>query len=189
MILLKFIGTMGLILVTGAAALRTLTPGRRPLQAFEVLGLAPGLGVGLIGLGTFYLAYWRIPLNGATIGIFAGGLLLGLVTLNAALGRHGVPRTWPLVRLKRKQPLQPLEIALIVLIGAACLLIFAEVLTQPTLGFDARAIWGMKSKVLFAHGQIYGEDFLDPDRLHAKQRYPLGLACCGWFCVSPHGWR
>jgi len=174
-ILLKFIGMVGLILVTGAAALRVLTPRRRPLAAFEVLGLAPGLGIGLIGLGTFYLAYWRIPLNATSIGIFAGGLLLGLVALNAALRRQGVPPIWQVVRPKRKQLLQPFEIALISLIGAACLLIFAEALTQPTLGFDARAIWGMKSMVVLAYGQIYGEDFLDPDRLHAKQRYPLGL--------------
>lgn len=175
MILLKFIGMAGLILVTGAAALCVLTPGRRPMAVSEVLGLAPGLGIGLIGLGTFYLAYWQFPLGAATTGIFAGGLLLGLVALSAALRRPGVPRICPVVRPNQKQPLQPLEIALISLIGAACLLIFAEALTQPTLGFDARAIWGMKSKVVFAYGQIYGEDFLDPDRLHAKQRYPLGL--------------
>jgi hypothetical protein len=33
----------------------------------------------------------------------------------------------------------------------------------------------MKARVIFSYGQIYGEDFFDPDRLHAKQRYPLGI--------------
>lgn len=188
MILLKFVGIVGLIFVTGAAALCVLTAGRRPPAILEILGLAPGLGIGLIGLGTFYLAYWQIPLTEATASIFAGGLLLGLIALNAALRPHGVSRIWQVVRPRRTQPLQPFEIVLVSLISAACLLVFAEALTQPTLGFDARAIWGMKAKVVAAYGQIYGEDFLDPDRLHAKQRYPLGLpAAVGFACQITGG--
>ena len=187
MILLKFTGIVGLIFLTGAAALCVLTAGRRPPTILEVLGLAPGLGIGLIGLGTFYLAYWQIPLTGATVRIFAGGLLLGLIALNVALRRQGASRIWQVVRPRRTQPLQPFEIVLVSLISAACLLVFAEALTQPTLGFDARAIWGMKAKVVAAYGQIYGEDFLDPDRLHAKQRYPLGLPAAVGFAYQLAG--
>jgi hypothetical protein len=83
--------------------------------------------------------------------------------------------------------LQPFEVLLVSLISAACLLVFVESLTQPTLGFDARAIWGMKAKVVTAYGQIYGEDFLDPDRLHAKQRYPLGLPAAVGFAYQLAG--
>jgi Dolichyl-phosphate-mannose-protein mannosyltransferase len=174
-IVLKLVGTLGLILATGAAALCVLTSRRRPLALFELLGLAPGLGAGLAGLGTFYLACWRVPLNAPTVATFAGGLLLGLAVLNIALKRQAILRIGQALSPKRTQPFQPFEIVLTSLIGGACLLVFAESLTQPALGFDARAIWGMKSKVIFAHGQIHGEDFFEPDRLHAKHRYPLGL--------------
>jgi hypothetical protein len=55
------------------------------------------------------------------------------------------------------------------------LLVTADALSQPILAFDARAIWGMKAKILFHTGGIYGEDFEDPSRLHAHQQYPLLL--------------
>ena len=173
MIVFKLILLSGIVLLIGTAALGIFTAGRKPLSACSVLGLAPGLGIGLIGMGTFYLAYCRVPLNPNTIGIFGGGLLLTLVGLNVAFRRQGISLAQYTIHSKRR--LQPIEIALISLTAAACLLVFSEVLTQPMLGFDARAIWGMKSKVMLSYGQIYGEDFLNPDRLHAKQRYPLLL--------------
>src|SRR5262245_34051137 len=157
MIVFKLILLSGVILLIGTAALGIFTAGRKPLSACSVLGLAPGLGIGLIGMGTFYLAYYRVPLNATTIGIFGGGLLLTLVGLNVAFRRRGIPLAQYTIQSKRR--LQPIEIALICLTAAACLLVFSEVLTQPMLGFDARAIWGMKSKVILAYGQIYGEDF------------------------------
>ena len=186
-IVLKFVAIVGLIFAMGAAALCVLTARHRPTAILGVLGLAPGLGIGLIGLGTFYLAYWRVPLTEGTAWTFAGGLLLGLIGLNAALRRKEVSGTWQVVRPERIQPLQPFEVLLVLLITAGCLLVFVESLTQPTLGFDARAIWGMKAKVIGTYGQIYGEDFLDPDRLHAKQRYPLGLPAAVGFAYQLAG--
>lgn len=55
------------------------------------------------------------------------------------------------------------------------MMLLAEALSKPLLAFDARAIWGMKAKILFYERGIYGEDFLDPERLHFHQRYPLLL--------------
>ncbi|HEX2522705.1 MAG TPA: hypothetical protein VHP35_11320, partial [Terriglobia bacterium] len=186
MIVLKFVAIVGLIFAMGAVSLYVLTIRRQPPALLEVLGLAPGLGIALIGLGTFYLAYWQVPLTEASAWMFAGGLLLGLIALSAALRRKEVSGIWQVVRPKRI-PLQPFEVLLVSLISAACLLVFVESLTQPTLGFDARAIWGMKAKVVTAYGQIYGEDFLDPDRLHAKQRYPLGLPAAVGFAYQLAG--
>jgi hypothetical protein len=89
-------------------------------------------------------------------------------------GRPNLKRDLPLIPSRAKRATY-LEITMVSMIGAVGLLVFLDALSQPLLSFDARAIWGMKARVIFSYQQIYGEDFFDPDRLHAKQRYPLGI--------------
>jgi hypothetical protein len=169
-----------------------------PPTILQLLGLAFGLGISLISLGTFYLAYGQIQLRSSTIALFLAALCLGLVGLNLLAGKR---RLWKRHRHKEAEspfskvelPEGPnlerdplligspairatyLEITMLSMIGAAVLIVLLDALSQPLLSFDARAIWGMKAQVIFSCQQIYGEDFFDPDRLHAKQRYPLGI--------------
>ena len=89
-------------------------------------------------------------------------------------GRPNPERDLPLIPSRAKRTTY-FEITMLSMIGAAGFLVLLDALSQPLLSFDARAIWGMKARVIFSYGQIYGEDFFDPYRLHAKQRYPLGI--------------
>jgi hypothetical protein len=175
LIFVRLIGAIAVIEVIGVLALAWLTRKQTSPTIPQLLGLAFGLGIGLISLGTFYLAYWQIRLGISTIAFFLAALLLGLVALNLLVGTKTLWRK-PLNKGGRGiVRLSPFEVIMVSMIGAAGLLVLLDALTQPLLSFDARAIWGMKAQVIFSHQQIYGEDFFDPDRLHAKQRYPLGI--------------
>lgn len=157
----------------GLLALRALVRQQRPRSRVEAVGLAFGMGIGLISLGTFYLVYAHIRLDDLTIGVFLIGLLLGLIGLNWMVARRRGPREAS--RIEQRTTVNSLEASMLILIFASCFLVCLDALSQPLLSFDARAIWGMKAKVIFSQEQIYGEDFLNPDRLHAKQRYPLAV--------------
>lgn len=200
MIFFKLLWAIALIEAGGALALRWLTRKQRPLRKLEFLGLAFGLGIGVISLGMFCLAFGRVRLDTWTVSLFLCGLFASLMALNIK-GRRKVPlkkmrleggsrcpsgdlkssvettnrRSESGSHLPKMPSLGRLEMAMTAMICASCLLVAVDALSQPLLGFDARAIWGMKAKIIFSNHQIYGEDFLDPDRLHAKQRYPLGI--------------
>jgi hypothetical protein len=50
---------------------------------------------------------------------------------------------------------------------------FAAVESPVT--FDARSIYGLKARILYDLGDLRGEDFHDPDRVHFNANYPLML--------------
>jgi len=175
LILLRAIIAIAVIEAAGALALRWLMRPQRSVMNLEFLGLAFGLGIGMISLGTFYLAFAGAQLNPSSVSMFVGGLFAGLITLNASSRSRAAQKEAQLEEPRKKCGLNRIELALAAMIFASCFLVAIDALSQPILGFDARAIWGMKAKIIFSNHQIYGEDFLDPDRLHAKQRYPLGL--------------
>jgi hypothetical protein len=58
-------------------------------------------------------------------------------------------------------------------IAAILIFLLVDSLSFPLSTFDACAIWGMKARILADQGSIFLEDFWEPARLHAHQRYPL----------------
>jgi hypothetical protein len=57
---------------------------------------------------------------------------------------------------------------------ALCLTIFVWfALVESPITVDARAIYGLKARLLYDAGDLGSEDFHDPDRLHYHANYPL----------------
>ncbi|MFN8005830.1 MAG: glycosyltransferase family 39 protein [Terriglobia bacterium] len=168
MILLR--GLFPLIAIYGIGSLILwVTFGRRPgLQ--QILSLAFGCGTGVLSLLMFYLASWRVPLDRRML-----GWLLGIALSSAVIAIFLIPANPNgfLGNDRAEKPWSRQEIGLFLLLGIAFLLVLADALSQPLLGFDSRAIWGMKAKILYEQQSIYTEDFFDPERLHAKNQYPL----------------
>jgi hypothetical protein len=48
-----------------------------------------------------------------------------------------------------------------------------SVVSAKSTGFDARAIYGLKARLLYDAGSISTEDFQDVDRMHFNAHYPL----------------
>jgi hypothetical protein len=146
-----------------------VTYGRRP-GFISSISLGIGCGSGVLGLSMFYLAYWRIPLDLRTLVWLTLVIVFGLVILLFTRRKKSVES---FSARNCVEPWNRLEKGLCVLLGFIVLLVFADALSQPLLGFDSRAIWGMKAKIIFHQQSIYTEDFFDSERLHAKNRYPL----------------
>jgi len=142
------------------------------LRISESIGLGFGLGIGLISMGMFYLAYWQVPLTTRNI----VGLDLALVFILAVLcyvRRKRAPVQRVQLLKKPSWRVNKFEVLLGGIIGLLGLVLLLDTFSKPLQSFDACAIWGMKAQVLFDQQGIYGEDFFDPERLHAHQRYPL----------------
>ena len=67
----------------------------------------------------------------------------------------------------------PLLPRILTLLCLAVFVWFAAISTSIT--FDSRATFGLKARVLYDTGDLTGEDFHDPDRLHFHSNYPLLL--------------
>jgi hypothetical protein len=72
-------------------------------------------------------------------------------------------------------------LVLALFLGAA----WSTVLTPPT-GFDARAIFGMKARLLYDQGSLATEDFQDVNRMNFNAHYPLLLPLveAQWFWLQ-----
>jgi hypothetical protein len=72
-------------------------------------------------------------------------------------------------------------LVLVLFLGAA----WSTVLTPPT-GFDARAIFGMKARLLYDQGSLATEDFQDVNRMNFNAHYPLMLPLveAQWFWLQ-----
>ena len=172
---MKLILALTFIIASGVFTLHCVTRNRHELTVLEILSLAFGIGLGFLSLGLFYLAFCHIPLDSIRARLLLSGLLLGLFSLSLFLRRGRVQVSSLSRKENKKQRVNGLEIGFFLIIASSSLLIFLDAVSNPVLGFDARAIWGMKAKFLFTEHQIYGEAFLEAARLHAKHRYPLAL--------------
>ncbi|HVN78119.1 MAG TPA: hypothetical protein VMW38_03920, partial [Terriglobia bacterium] len=160
---------IGCLLLIGRLALRLLERGEADRFWTGRLGFSFGVGLGLVCLGMFYMAYLRVRLSLLNITLLSGGiiaLLTFLNYLNPECKAH--PR-----RLRYSHRWTLTQFLLAGIVGACILLVLIDAFSQPLLAFDARSIWGMKAKILFFQQGVYGEDFFEPARLHAHQQYPL----------------
>ena len=157
----------------GILLVRCILSYTETLHIAELLGLAFGLAIGLVSIGMFYLAYWQICLDTPNIIwlIFGLALILGFFNYMIRRRTSSDPSIQALERPSRR--LSRLEGLLGAFICLLAIMLLLDTFSEPLKAFDARAIWGMKAKILFHKQGIYEEDFFDPDRLHAHQRYPL----------------
>ena len=183
MIILGTLASLFVLYLVGILFLWAIS-GKRP-GLHQSLSLGFGIGSGVLSLSMFYLAFWGVPLTRRTIAwlIFLMVLALAMVIL---LRWRRTPTPSP--GKSASGAWSRLEKVLFILIGFTFLLVLADALSQSMIGFDSRAIWGMKAKILCSQHAIYAEDFFDPDRLHAKNRYPLLVPFVESFtCVFSNG--
>lgn len=119
------------------------------LMGTAVLGLLSYLVLGVSGRMSL-VAYWS----------FAG--------LQCLLA---IPGLWFAVRWFRPQKIGNWSLGILFLIWGVVLATYAAQL--PLLGYDARAIYGLKAKILADGASVWGPDFRDPYRLHFASNYPL----------------
>jgi hypothetical protein len=179
-----------------------------PLAALAGLALFTGAGAGLMGLFRAPEEIGSDPLHVGwcfLAGTALAGLLLHLplavdgriphaafllsfclcLVLAAGPGlahvrRVGVARFFGL-DLLRALPF-PLRVvtALLVLLAASAAL-------GPLVGWDERAIFGLKARVLYHEGGVRGEAFTDTGYVHSQARYPLLLPRSSRLRSSPSG--
>lgn len=66
------------------------------------------------------------------------------------------------------------DLPLVLRAGAVVLLLLAaSVVFTPFVGWDERAIYGLKARVLYDQGSLHVAAFTDPEYLHFHARYPL----------------
>ncbi len=64
---------------------------------------------------------------------------------------------------------------LTILVLALVVMLHAEALRFPLFTWDGRFIWNIKAMILLHEGTIFGDSFMDPERVHFHRDYPLLL--------------
>jgi len=187
---MRILLAFALIQVVGFLVLKVVAGSRSSLTTLEHWCLSFGTGSGVLGMLMFYLASLGNPLNPPTVLIMTTLLLMALMTLLAVRRRrrNGRESENPSSDRSELNPsvsrLSAVEWASLAVIGLCAFIVFADAFSQPLLAFDARAIWAFKAKVLYSEQGIYNEAFLDPERLHAKTRYPQLIPLTETFVAS-----
>jgi hypothetical protein len=107
-----------------------------------------------------------------TLLAFAAVLLLGILWNSdrlASLGGFGF-----LARSGPQSTRAPARL-LTILVFALIIMLHAEALRFPLFTWDGRFIWNLKAMILLHEGTIFGESFMDPERIHFHRDYPLLL--------------
>jgi len=121
----------------------------------------------LIGITMLGMASYSILWVFGTMPPLGYWAMLGLQLVLAILGlRLAIRRCQGHLEKKRSRSLWAILLIWFVVLG-----LFAAQL--PLLGYDARAIYGLKAKILADGGSLWGPDFRDPYRLHFASNYPL----------------
>ena len=165
-----------------------------PLAALAGLVLLTGAGAGLIGLlrspeasdadpphvGWCFLAgtalaglLLHVPLaidgripRSAFLFVLGLGLVLAAGPGRALVRSVGVTRFLGRDLLRALPPWLRVVAVLLVLLAAAASL-------GPFAGWDERAIYGLKARVLYHEGSVHAEAFADTAYVHSQSRYPL----------------
>jgi hypothetical protein len=172
--------------VLGILLLYSLQHKESEIDLPGLFGLSFGAGTGMMTLGMFILAYWHLPITPARwLALWA--ILIFILGIRILFSPFKFKRWFRQMVQRSAIPkwdrLCTGLLALICLIWAMTLI---DSISQPLTTFDARAIWAMKAKSMAEAKTIHTEDFLEPARLHAHQRYPLllPLAECAIFQLA-----
>jgi len=179
MILVKLLASQILFIVFGGFGHALLyRQNKSHIPFWEKWSVIYLLGLGSLGFCLFLVGLLRIQLASGVIVILAclaglGWFLLSCPNIKTfvRIPRHLIAclhdlrekvRTWSLV-----------EIILILGIGGIIFLQFQYTFGLPLMGFDSRAHWALKSKILHYEKTFYSESFYDSERIHPQVRHPL----------------
>lgn len=169
----QLVAFAGLILLIGYLVERALFR-RHRLSPMDETVLALGLGLGLIPLVMFDLAYLGVPLSPRNLWfLFGPWALISVIFVGRRLRRAG----WMSGAVR--PALSPGEKVLITLMVGALAFVTLFALSKPFDVWDAVVTWGWKAHVLYHERTIYSSSFLDHEgmltRVRPRPRYPLGL--------------
>ncbi|UCD55225.1 MAG: hypothetical protein JSV93_00060 [Candidatus Omnitrophota bacterium] len=164
------------ILVTGFAGWGTLLliSGRKQfndISFFEKIGLSCLFGFGVISIQMFIMSLFKI-------GFTKFNILIPWAVAGAGFVLAHKRKQIPVPGIARERDLSPLrgnEIALICLIAFQALYNFFRALIKPIEAYDAVAIYGLKSKMIYLSGTVSGNFFqsLASNFYGAHPDYPL----------------
>jgi hypothetical protein len=161
---------LGLFLGIGAfgAAATRLVLGDRARPAAECAALSLALGLGGLGVVLFWLSLAGLRPSRAVLVAISGIAL-------ATLALRGAPRLAPRSPRRGTPALRWAGAAALALALAALALVSANALVQAMYSWDAFAIWGLKSRVVFAESLRATSFFGDPSAAFNNVSYPLLL--------------
>ena len=159
----------------GISLVFLLGMGGLPLCLF-LLGFAGWITSALFNQKGFvvYLSHEVITLVSLLCG--AGWVFLNLKTFRIFL-RGDIRRFFRGFRflyLKARR-MKNLERVLVFIVLLLITLQFMYALRLPLIGFDSRAHWGFKTKILHCEETFFGESFFEPERIHPQVKHPLLL--------------
>ncbi len=150
---------------------RVLRAGHIARPRSEVCGLSILLGMGFTAGGAFVWSDLGGPLNaGFSWGQIALRVVVGLATI-AVCGRSGTDAVRPV----EVSPLAAGGLARICQVGVGVMiaLAFAQTFLTPQRFWDERAIFAIKSRVLYETKSIDAPELKHPDFVQYHPRYPL----------------
>jgi hypothetical protein len=157
----------------GYAVFLVLYRRARPLAGGEALGLAFGLGIGVVTFGMFYLSYCHVRLTPRRVTFF----LTVLVTVSAffvARSRRGGPHQSPGLAIGRRfRDCSRMDRLLLLVLCGLFLFVVADALSSPLLSFDSRTNFAVKAKQILYNEGIYSQDTYGPELADGHRRYPL----------------
>lgn len=162
--------SLALPIVCGAGVLMLVWKRRHPLEAEWWLPLA------------FLLGWMVRTVVALTMMLVAGRYDLAVFPVLAPLvfvagwRQHGpgvLGRSWLVDDLLRRDRWRWLRAGLVALVVLRCLVLFEEAGRMPLFGFDGRAIWEFKGRILLHEETALGPAFVDPERAHFHRDYPL----------------
>ena len=158
--------------IAAFGALALIAAGLRPRKglAATVVGLAPAVGLALVGLCAALSA-----MVGVDIGLVSTSILAVLAV--AALAVVARRRRWAPVVAGRRSGMAGRVLETLALVALAILSVTIVRLAVATGldQWDGWAIWGPKAHALYAGGDIWSPVFTEPEYLMQHQEYPVLL--------------
>jgi len=168
--------SLGLLAILASGERMLAWAGLPPGRGFDRLGLA--FAMGLVGLTVlpFWLNLLGLPLS-PSLALTLGGAGLLLAGGNLARTGFGLRRgpgpTGPGVGR---------WFGLVTVLFVA--LATARTLWEPLTGWDARALWGLYTGLLYHEQSVSGPGFTDPERCLQLTNYPLLVPLARWFLAA-----
>jgi len=158
--------------IAGVGALAVVTLGLRGSRTLvpTIAGLAPAVGLALVGLAATVGAMLGVDVTPAAAAILASLVLLGLLLV--ARGRSTAPRLRPVGSGLAGRAVE--AIALVLLAGLSLTMLRYAAATALDQ-WDGWAVWGVKAQALYVAGDVWSPVFTEPEYVMHQQGYPVLL--------------
>jgi hypothetical protein len=193
MMIIKLLHSQLLFLMVGGFVQCILWGRRRKsFSITEWLGLSYLLGAGCLGIILFILCFFGVYIThsiAAIISIFCGfaWLSMRLSLLKKLINNPDDFRRNFFKFFKSFCKWTPFQILLLTIIFLLILVQLQYVFQLPLLGYDSRAHWGFKARILHYEGTIYSDSFFDPERIHPQVKHPLLMPVIGAVMTLSNG--